>query len=95
MEYLWKVYVNVSESNRRHVTRYTEAYRPIRSSLEVAHMRSYMILALLMIISQKLRGMVGKMKSCAYEKVRGVSVACDCHQSGPSHMSHHNGDTQA
>ena len=30
-----------------------------------------------------------------YEKVGGVSVACDCHQSPPSHMSHHNGDTQA
>ena len=29
------------------------------------------------------------------EKVGGVSVACDCHQSRPSHMSHHNGDTQA
>ena len=33
--------------------------------------------------------------SVACEKVSGVSVACDCHQSRPSHMSHHNGDTQA
>ena len=33
--------------------------------------------------------------SIACEKLGGVSVACDCHQSRPSHMSHHNGDTQA
>ena len=45
---------------------------------------------------EKLRGVnIAFENSNAYEKLGGVSVACDCHQSRPSHMSHHNGDTQA